>query len=198
MENDNQLSVWPLMVDMLTSILIVFILFSFFDDLLNRESIDQALADARRLAFVNVFDQNFDYEIKENQIAREADLNYLKVTFSDKILFTTGNYALNDKGKRILNKLAPIIKEAQVKNNIFRIQVEGHTDDIPLNKEYYPRNNWELSTARAISVVEHLSQQKQISEQLFSANGYGPHRPIDENERDKNRRIEIKIFFSEK
>jgi len=199
MENKEQLSVWPLMVDMLTSILIVFILFSFFDDLLNRESINQALANARRQVFISAFDQKFSYELDQEQIAREANLNYLKVTFSDKVLFTTGNYKLNAKGQKVLDKLAPIIREAQKKENIFGIQVEGHTDDTPLrDRTEYPLNNWDLSSARAIDVLRYLSSQHRIPDSIFSANGYGPHKPVDSTNKERNRRIEIKIFFSEK
>lgn len=199
MENNEQLSVWPLMVDMLTSILIVFILFSFFDDLLNRESINQALAKARRQVFISVFDQKFSYELDQKQIAREADLNYLKVTFSDKVLFTTGNYAVNAKGRRVLDKLAPIIRGAQKKENIFGIQVEGHTDDDPLrDRTEYPLNNWDLSSARAIAILQYLTSQHQIPDSIFSANGYGPYKPVDRINKERNRRIEIKIFFSEK
>lgn len=197
MENENQFSVWPLIVDMLTSILIIFVLFSFFNDLLKPEGIEQQLINIKRQAFMNALDQKFHSELDQKEIAREGKFDYLKITFSDKILFTSGNYALNEKGRGVLNRLAPIIKSNENMKNISRIQVEGHTDDIPLNKEFYPRNNWELSTARAISVVDYLSTQLNVASGLFSANGYGPNIPIS-NDRNKNRRIEIKIYFSAK
>lgn len=193
----DQFSVWPLLVDMLTSILIIFVLFSFFDDLLNRESIEQVLANVRREAFVKKFDEEFTQEINKKNIRRVPDLNYLKITFSDGILFKIGAYNLDSDGKELLDRLAPIIK-GDIKENVFRIQVEGHTDESPVtDKRNYPKDNWELSTARAISVIRHLSYAQKVKADLFSANGYGPYVPVS-RDNSKNRRIEIKIYFSEK
>jgi chemotaxis protein MotB len=78
--------------------------------------------------------------------------------------------------------------------------VEGHTDNVPLDRSAYPSNNWELSTARALSVVEFLSKAEPSFAAVLSANGYSSNRPVADNVtqagRDRNRRIEIRLFFS--
>ena len=195
MQQKQELSVWPLMVDMLTSALIIFVLFSFFDKLLNQESIEQALADVRREAFLQDFNHDFDYELREEVVKSKANFNFVEITFSDRVLFPRGAYNLNNRGRRIINRLAPIMEEQIRFGNIFRIQVDGHTDSIPLNKETYPRNNWELSTARAIAVVHHLTTEG-VDADLFSANGHSSNQSLGGKLED-DRRIEIRIYFSD-
>jgi len=76
------------------------------------------------------------------------------------------------------------------------IRVEGHTDNWPIRGGKY-RNNWELSTARALEVVQFISLSSGIPESMFSSLGYGEFRPIADNNtadgRSKNRRVEIFI-----
>ncbi|MDD5541099.1 MAG: flagellar motor protein MotB [Candidatus Marinimicrobia bacterium] len=76
------------------------------------------------------------------------------------------------------------------------IRVEGHTDNWPIRGGKY-RSNWELSTARALEVVQYISSSSGIPEALFSSLGYGEFRPIEDNiteeGRSKNRRVEIFI-----
>lgn len=191
----EEFSVWPLMIDMLTSILIIFILFNFFDNLLNPQELEQVLIDIKRDVFVQQFDEEFSDELREKQISRQSKFDYLRITFSDQILFSSGAHRLNPAGQRVLDKLSPLLRGEQIARDIARIQVEGHTDDIPVtSRSAYPSDNWELSTARAISVVEYLSGLG-VPSGLFSANGYNANVPVSQN-RDQNRRIEIKVFFS--
>mgnify|MGYP002413629619 FL=1 len=80
-----------------------------------------------------------------------------------------------------------------------RIRTEGHTDHVPLPPELISKweSNWELSTARALNVVELLSQFSALSQDKFSAMGYGEFRPLESNDsserRALNRRVEIYI-----
>jgi len=81
-----------------------------------------------------------------------------------------------------------------------QIQVEGHTDNFPVtSRSVYPRNNWELSSARAIAMMEFLTQNSRLNPKIFSVNGYGEYRPVAPNQtaegRALNRRIEILIFW---
>ena len=75
------------------------------------------------------------------------------------------------------------------------MRVDGHTDITPINSAEFP-SNWELSSARAISVVRYLMDQGISPEHLVAA-GFGEFQPIDSGESDqalaKNRRIELKI-----
>jgi chemotaxis protein MotB len=81
-----------------------------------------------------------------------------------------------------------------------RIQVEGHTDNVPILsdlKNRYP-TNWELSTARATEVVRYLQEHGGLDARLLSATGYGQFQPVASNDTDegkhKNRRIEIVLL----
>ncbi|MEE9166456.1 MAG: flagellar motor protein MotB [Candidatus Neomarinimicrobiota bacterium] len=96
-------------------------------------------------------------------------------------------------------ELRPFVEAVEKKDHFLNIEIrcEGHTDNVPLPDElkYKWETNWELSTARALNVVEHLRQFAGISEDKFSAMGYGEFRPVDSNEspegRANNRRVEV-------
>jgi len=107
-----------------------------------------------------------------------------------KILFDLGKAELKLEAKKILNRVVPVLKKYQ-----YPVRVEGHTDNLPIHTERFP-SNWELSAARAISVVKYL-EEKGMDKQLLSAVGYGEYRPLFPNDtpeqRARNRRVEIVI-----
>jgi chemotaxis protein MotB len=113
----------------------------------------------------------------------------IHLTLDDKLLFDTGNARLTDGGKALLNRVARIVKPLKRS-----IRVEGHTDNRPIATDDYP-SNWELSTARAVSVVKYLVHQAGIAPQYFAAAGYGDSKPRATNDTEsnmsKNRRVEI-------
>ena len=116
----------------------------------------------------------------------------LRVTFLDKILFDSGSTKIKDGGKEILLTLAESFGADTDKT----IVVEGHTDNVeigyPLRKRF--PSNWELSTARAASVVRFLQEKANISPERLTASGfsfYRPGVPNDKDTRSQNRRIEI-------
>lgn len=203
-QKNSDFSIWPLMVDMLTSVLIVFILFSFFDNLLAQEKFEQRIIEMRRSTFVGEFDREFAREITSRRVDRVPNFNFLQITFSEEVLFEPGSSSIGTDGMKIMSRLAPLIIAANDQGNIETIQIEGHTDDLPLTgRNQYPRDNWELSTARSIAVLKYLANyrrgRQKIDETLFSANGFGPNvpaDPADPENRDKNRRIEIKVIYS--
>ncbi|PIQ87934.1 MAG: hypothetical protein COV73_01520 [Candidatus Omnitrophica bacterium CG11_big_fil_rev_8_21_14_0_20_43_6] len=75
--------------------------------------------------------------------------------------------------------------------------MEGHTDNVPISKSGW-KSNWELSTARALSVLHYLAGEQGVSPERLSAIGYGEYRPLASNEtadgRKQNRRVEIVIL----
>jgi len=85
----------------------------------------------------------------------------------------------------------------QVKDRPNHIRVEGHTDDRPISTAIFP-SNWELSSARATSVVRYLSDSHGIAPDRISALGYGEYRPIKPNNsvenRAKNRRVDVVVL----
>jgi chemotaxis protein MotB len=107
---------------------------------------------------------------------------------------------LTEAGRAEISKVA-IILEAVTENipqNIdWVLQVDGHTDDQPILSDSLFQNNWELSQARALSVVLHLMTSKQLPPHRLSANGFGEHQPINlansQVARAQNRRIELKL-----
>lgn len=113
----------------------------------------------------------------------------IHLTLDDKLLFGIGSARLTAGGEALLERVARIIKPLKR-----TIRVEGHTDNRPIATTDYP-SNWELSTARAISVVKYLIHAAGIAPQYLAAAGYGDSRPRapkdTERDRSKNRRVEI-------
>jgi chemotaxis protein MotB len=114
------------------------------------------------------------------------------------LLFPSGNAELSDSGKQELDALADVLKTIipAIPDDLqWILRVDGHTDRVPINSARYP-SNWELSTARAVSVVRYLASRG-IPEQRMAAAGFSKFHPIDPADTTeayrKNRRIEIKL-----
>ena len=112
------------------------------------------------------------------------------VTFSDAMLFSSGSAEIKPEAFGVLEKLAGVLNSVPG-----RIMIEGHTDNVPLAKGKYP-SNWELSTARAGSVLGFFIN-KNMGPDRFSIAGYAEFRPLAVNDTEegkaKNRRVEILI-----
>jgi chemotaxis protein MotB len=121
-----------------------------------------------------------------------------RFVFQSEVLFPPGEAAVSEDGKPSLDKLAEAIKqlETEIPADInWVLRVDGHTDKRPINTPEFP-SNWELSAARAITVVKYLVAQGVSAQHLVPA-GFGDSRPIDTGDTDealaKNRRIEFKL-----
>ncbi|HWH33220.1 MAG TPA: flagellar motor protein MotB [Egibacteraceae bacterium] len=114
---------------------------------------------------------------------------------TDAVLFETGSTELSPQGRDLLAQIAPVL--ARVPNDI---RVEGHTDNVPLNRAGY--TNWNLSTDRAVAVLNLLHEVHGVDPVRLLAVGYGEFRPISENEtaegRAANRRVEIIVAVPER
>ena len=112
------------------------------------------------------------------------------VSKSDKLLFKSGSSAVEAKGKEALKLLGEVLD----KNVDIDILVEGHTDNVPIRTSIY-KDNWDLSVARATSIVRILSDDYKIAPTRLTASGKGEYFPKADNEtpegRAKNRRTEI-------
>jgi len=193
----SKLNIWPLMIDMISSILLVFILITFLDKYVNPQEMDLMVVDLKRSAFIRDFEDSFSQEIQDSTVKSKASIDFLRISFSDEILFAKGAYNLIPSGRRMLRKCVSLIEshtQTQDYEVFDRIEVEGHTDASPLNNLHVPTDNWDLSCLRSTEVVRYLSHQG-LSPGLFSANGYGPYKPVSEKFK-QNRRIELKMFFS--
>jgi chemotaxis protein MotB len=111
------------------------------------------------------------------------------ITFEDFLLFNFGKADINRGGLAFLDKMAALIQKIP-----YPVRVEGHTDNVPIHTARYP-SNWELSIARAVSVVKYFAESGKIDPQRLSAVGYGETRPLVPNDspanRTRNRRVEI-------
>ena len=121
-----------------------------------------------------------------------------RFVFQSEVLFTTGSADLGSEGKTQIIQLAGTLKEIikKIPPKIeWILRVDGHTDRIPIQTSRFP-TNWELSTARAISVVKFLVGQG-ISPTNLAATGFGEFQPIDPRDDEianlRNRRIELKL-----
>ncbi|MDX9746225.1 MAG: flagellar motor protein MotB [Syntrophales bacterium] len=117
----------------------------------------------------------------------------IRIGMNEKVLFAPNSDVLSEGSRRMLLSLAPILDESRA-----AVTVEGHTDSQPPAGERFP-SNWELSTARAVSVAVFLAGEGGIAPERLSAVGYGEARPRAANDdarsRQMNRRVEIKLKF---
>ena len=115
------------------------------------------------------------------------------VALGEKLLFATGSAEIGEEQHVALDTLCPILREMDC-----RIRVEGNTDEVPINTEQFP-SNWELSVARAVSVVKYCISKGFILPERLSAAGYADSRPrvpaVSERDRALNRRVEILVIL---
>ena len=121
-----------------------------------------------------------------------------RFVFQSEVLFAQGQANIGSDGQEQLAKLAVALADIadKIPSDInWVLQVDGHTDDVPIRAGRYA-DNWDLSTERALSVVRYLNQQGLPANRLAAA-GYGEYQPLDSADSDdarrKNRRIELKI-----
>jgi len=131
-----------------------------------------------------------DLNLKEYiDIINEDDRVTLR--FNSLILFDSGDAQIKETGKQVLLQLGSYLKDLSNE-----IEIQGHTDNVPINTILFP-SNWELSTKRATNVVLFLVEKCSLDPHKLKASGYGEFRPImpndSEENRMKNRRIDIVI-----
>ena len=128
----------------------------------------------------------------DNNVLLLKDSRGLIVRLKDDILFGSAETELQPEATESLNKILDILSKTD--NPVI---IEGHTDSLPIKSAKYS-SNWELSTARATSVINYLVKSKRINPKRLSAVGYGEYAPVAENTsnsgRIKNRRVDIIIL----
>jgi len=117
----------------------------------------------------------------------------IKLELVDKVLFTVGEAELTERGKAVLARVGAALNDVPDK----QIWVQGHTDDSPIRpaKGVVPRfaSNWELSSARALTVVHYLQDDAKVDPRRLAAVAFGEFRPAS-RAKAKNRRIEIVLY----
>ncbi|NNJ92977.1 MAG: flagellar motor protein MotD [Gammaproteobacteria bacterium] len=152
------------------------------------KSSDEEPADNRLWVVASNLDSSLQGFVDKKLVKINLQGDKIEIQLSSKMLFGSGSARLSDDARKAFRDIAIIIKPL---NN--SIHVEGHTDNVPIKTMAYP-SNWELSAARAASVVEYLARQGVAPERL-AAIGYGEFRPISSNDsedgRKKNRRVTL-------
>jgi chemotaxis protein MotB len=133
-------------------------------------------------------------EIQDKQVKLEMAEKGLVITVVGDLLFDSGKAKIRPEAQPVLDKVARVLNE-----NVpdFNVGIEGHTDNVPIKLSGW-KTNWELSSARALSVLHYLVNEKGIDPGRLSAIGYGEYRPVTSNDtksgRQQNRRVEIVII----
>lgn len=132
-------------------------------------------------------------EISDKTVSLQMQDGGLAIVLSDDILFDSGRAEIKEDAHSVLDKVSRIVTEEVPEKDV---GIAGHTDNVPIRVSGWD-SNWELSTARATSVLHHMVDRGVLPGRL-SATGYGEHRPIASNDtaegRRKNRRVEIIIL----
>jgi len=135
-------------------------------------------------------------EVEKGTITIQEIRDRLRITVVDQVLFGSGSDEITDQGKKVLHVVGAALKDVRDR----QIHVSGHTDNVQIGPSLRVRfkTNWELSTARATSVVRYLVDHAGIVPQRLTAVGHAYTRPVVENDseegRSKNRRIEITLY----
>jgi chemotaxis protein MotB len=136
--------------------------------------------------------RNLTDEVKKGELQVRQYKDMLTVDVAEQLFFDSGRADLKDTGKTVLKKVGEALKGYEDKV----IRVVGHTDNVPIKTKVFP-SNWELSVARATTVVRYL-QEVGIPPERMVASGRAEYQPVAENDtpegRKKNRRIEITLI----
>lgn len=151
------------------------------ENLNRKDSIAQAVFQKLEETLVDFSEEDLKMVVKNGRV---------HVSLSEELLFRSGSSTVNQKGKKALEGLASVL----TKNPNLQINIEGHTDSIPIHTSRF-LDNWDLSVLRATSVVRLLVDQYHVSPDNIIASGRADNLPIATNEtadgREKNRRTEI-------
>lgn len=133
-------------------------------------------------------------QIEQGRVKVEQLERGLVLTMLEEVLFDSGKAAIKPEGKETLIKVAGVLNEDCPDK---RVAIEGHTDNVPIKYSGW-KSNWELSTARAESVLHFFIDECGVAAQRFRVTGFGEYMPGASNEteegRQQNRRVEIVIL----
>lgn len=164
------------------------------EDYSQDSSLPEAVIMARAREMMETYQTVKNYLV-ENGLETMVDVRYegrgIALDIKESILFDSGKADLKPHAIEVLAKLSGLL--AQISNEVF---VEGYTDNRPIHTAQFP-TNWELSTARAVSVLRYFIEQQRLGPERFIAVGYGEYRPLYPNDTPEhmaeNRRVVLLI-----
>lgn len=164
---------------------------------------ERVAREARLAKVKNTYDQlvsALEGELKRGELTISNLKGKLSVNLLNSILFDSGKTEIKPAGRKVLQSLGDVLNKFPDK----ALQIEGHTDNVQISSrliEKFP-SNWELSTARATSVVHFLQDKVGLPGDRLVASGYSEYRPVASNDtpegRAQNRRIQILLVPYEK
>lgn len=129
----------------------------------------------------------------DDMVVMDYNSQYVSIDLNGAILFDAGQADIRDDARIFMQKIAAILE--RYRDCV--IEIEGHTDNVPIHNSIYESNLY-LSTARAAKVYEYVLEQANLKVQNMKVAGYGENRPVASNSTDegraKNRRVSIKIY----
>jgi chemotaxis protein MotB len=151
----------------------------------------QGLMDQQRKAIQDIRKKMSDALVgfNSNELTVSIKNGKVYISLQENLLFPSGSAVVNPKGKEALSKLADVLNN----NTDITVDIEGHTDSVPIRGRY--QDNWDLSTARANSIVRVLTKDYKVDPERVIASGHSQYDPVQTNStaegRALNRRTEI-------
>jgi len=152
---------------------------------MNKEK-EKALNELSRQA--DQIEKQLRAEIDNGEIILKRYKSKTIINIDNSILFDSGQAMLKQKVRKSLTKIAQAINKYPENN----IQIEGHTDNVPIHTEQFP-SNWELSSARALAVLRFFADKTDMDPRKLSAVGYGEYHPLAPNDTKDNKRLNRRV-----
>ncbi len=157
-----------------------------------QEQLEEAGLEQSKEMYQEISADMESYTIDE-RVQMDYNYQYVELDMNGALLFDTGDAELKSDSYAFMDKIATIL--AKYPDSI--IEIEGHTDNVPIHNSKYESNRY-LSTARATNVYEYLMEHASLTDANMKVAGYGESRPVASNDtpegRAKNRRVVIKIY----
>lgn len=149
------------------------------------------LSDAQLKAACEVLTTGLNEQIKKQEITIKEFKGGISLSLFDRILFRSGQAKLTRQGEKVLAKVGEGLKKIRGKT----IRVVGHTDALPIHPDYLDKfpSNWELSAARASSVVRYFQDRSGLDPHIMEAVGRSFYQPAAPNDSEKNRAINRRV-----
>jgi chemotaxis protein MotB len=195
--DDPEVPVWASYTDIAMNVLVVLLLFLFTQAVYATITSARLLEVKHQQKLMNQAVMQALPEEMHKDVTVVEDGQLMRYRFADRVLFDSGEAVLKDTGKDILSIMGGVFRFKA--GTYARIQVEGHTDDRPIHTTQFD-SNWELSSARATSVVRFLEDGSKLNPKSLSATGYAQYRPLalgdNDHDRQSNRRIEVVVVYT--
>ena len=154
---------------------------------------EQALAESEQMA--EQIEQQIEAGGLQNQVEVDFNAEYVKLTLNGAILFDSAKANIREDAQPLIAKIGTILENYD--SNV--IEIEGHTDNVPIHSSKYENNNV-LSMYRALSVADFIRDNTTLDTALIKSSGRGEYVPVADNTteegRARNRRVEIKVYNS--